>query len=167
MLAVTGCGLELLEGAVQPFLMGRGEGLKLYPDPVRTGPTYNGALDEDRDLVFMDIEQKIHLHSREGSKRTFEPTSFAREIQHLVNRMEVTLVDEGAGKSRLESGILSHHHNLVLFRGLAAGRSQGLPRGGVCRCGAQLEAMAITLLRVNMHACKPLTQTALSVHEHR
>jgi len=34
-LAATGCGLELLEGAVQAFLMGRGEGLKLYPDPVR------------------------------------------------------------------------------------------------------------------------------------
>jgi hypothetical protein len=34
-LAETGCGFELLEGVVQPFLMGRGEGLKLNPDPVR------------------------------------------------------------------------------------------------------------------------------------
>jgi hypothetical protein len=35
--------------------------------------------------------------------------------------MEVTLVEKGTGKSRLESRILSHHHNVVLFPGLAAG----------------------------------------------
>lgn len=33
--AVTGCGFELLDGVVQPFLIGRGEGLKLNADPVR------------------------------------------------------------------------------------------------------------------------------------
>ena len=49
-LAVTGYGFESLKGTVQPFLMGRGEGLKLYPDPVRAGPTYNGALDQNRGL---------------------------------------------------------------------------------------------------------------------
>jgi len=101
--------------------MGRGERLKLYPDPVRTGPTYNGALDQNRDLFFGEEEQKIHLHSGRGSKGAFKPTSFAREIQRLINRMEVTLVDEGAGKSCLESRILSHHHNLVLFCGFSAG----------------------------------------------
>jgi len=111
--------------------MGRGEGLKLYSDPVQAGPTYNGALDQNRGLVFMDVEQKIYLHSREGSKSTFEPTSFAREIQHLIKRVEVTLVDKGAGKSRSESGILSHHHNVVLFCGLAAGRSYGLSNDGI------------------------------------
>ena len=73
--------------------MGRDEGLKLYSDPVRAGPTYNGALDQDRDLCFGEEEQKIHLHSGGGSKGTFKPTSFAREVQRLVNRMEVTLVD--------------------------------------------------------------------------
>ena len=62
--------------------------------------------------------------------------------------MEVTLVDEGAGKSRSESGILSHHHNVVLFCVVAAVRLQGLPLRRVCRCGAQLEAMAIVLLLV-------------------
>ena len=77
-LAATGCGLELLEGAVQAFLMGRGKGLKLYPDPVRAGPTYNGPLDQNWDLCFGEIEQKIHLHSRGGSKGAFKPTSFAR-----------------------------------------------------------------------------------------
>ena len=101
--------------------MGRGEGLKLYPDPVRAGPTYNGTLDQNRDLFFGEEEQKIHLHSGRGSKGAFKPTSFAREIQRLINRMEVTLVDEGAGESCLESRVLSHHHNLILFCGLAAG----------------------------------------------
>ena len=101
--------------------MGRGEGLKLYPDPVRAGPTDNGALDQNRDRFFGEEEQKIHLHSGRGSKGAFKPTSFAREIQRLINRMEVTLVDEGAGESCLESRVLSHHHNLILFCGLAAG----------------------------------------------
>ena len=109
--------------------MGRGEGLKLYPDPVRAGPAYDGALDQNRDLCFGEVEQEIHFHSGEGSKGAFKPTSFAREIQRLVNRMEMTLVDEGAGKSRLESRILSHYHNLVLFCGLAAGRCQGFHWG--------------------------------------
>jgi len=76
--------------------MGRGEGLKLNPDPVRAGPTYNSALDQNRDLCFGEEEQKIHLHSGGGSKGAFKPTSFSREIQRLVNRMKVTLVDEGA-----------------------------------------------------------------------
>lgn len=116
--------------------MGRGEGLKLYPDPVRAGPAYDGALDQNRDLCFGEVEQKIYFHSGEGSKGAFKPTSFAREVQRLVNRMEMTLVDEGAGKSRLESRILSHHHNLVLFCGFAAGRSYGLSLVGLCRCDA-------------------------------
>jgi hypothetical protein len=34
--AVTGCGFELMDGAVQPFLMGRGEGPKLNADSVPT-----------------------------------------------------------------------------------------------------------------------------------
>lgn len=80
-LAVTGCGFELPESVVQPFLMGRGEGLKLDADPVCPGPAYDGALNEDRGLVFRDIEQKIHLHSGGGSKGAFKPTAFAREIQ--------------------------------------------------------------------------------------
>jgi hypothetical protein len=135
-LAVTGYGFDLLKGAVQPFLMGGSEGLKLNADPVRTGPTYDGTLDEDRGLFFTDVEQKIHLHSCEGSNRTFEPTSFAREIQCPVNRMEVTLVEKGTGKSRLKSRILSHHHNVVLSSGHAAGRSYGVSMVGLCRCDA-------------------------------
>ena len=77
-LAVTGCGFELPESAVQPFLMGRGEGLELDTDSVRPGPAYDGALNEDRDLIFMDVEQEIHLHSSGGSKGAFKPTAFAR-----------------------------------------------------------------------------------------
>ena len=33
--AVTGCGFELLNGVVHPFLMRRGEGLKLNADSLR------------------------------------------------------------------------------------------------------------------------------------
>jgi hypothetical protein len=73
-------------------------------------PTDNSPLDEDRGLVFRNIQQEIHLHSRKGLKGAFEPASLAREIQCLVNLMEVALMDEGAGKLGLESGMLSHYH---------------------------------------------------------
>lgn len=33
--AVAGCDFELLDGVVQPFLMGRSEGLKLNADSMR------------------------------------------------------------------------------------------------------------------------------------
>jgi hypothetical protein len=95
--------------------MWRGEGLKLNTDSLRSGPAYNGSLNEDRRLVIGDIEQEIYLHARKGSKRTFEPTAFDREIQRLVNLMEPALVDQGAGESYLESRILSHHHIPWLF----------------------------------------------------
>ena len=65
--------------------------------------------------MFGNIEQEIHLHSCKGLKGAFEPASPARQIQRLVNLMEVTLMDEGAGKSRSESGKLSHYHNVALF----------------------------------------------------
>jgi hypothetical protein len=117
---VTGCGFELMDGAVQPFLMGRSEGPKLNADSVTAGPAYDGALDQDRGLCFMDIEQKIHLHSCGGSKRTFKATSFTREIQCLTDSMETALVDEGAGKGCWKSRILSDHHSLALFCDRAA-----------------------------------------------
>ena len=100
--------------------MGRGEGPKFNADSVPTGPPYNGALDQDRGLSFMDIEEKIHLHSCGGSKGTFNATSFTREIQCLTDSMEMTLVDEGAGKGRGKSGILSDHHSVALFCDRAA-----------------------------------------------
>ena len=117
---VTGCGFESMDSAVQPFLMGRGEGPKLNTDSVTAGPAYDGALDQDRGLSFMDIEQKIHCHPRGGSKGTFKATSFTREIQCLTDSMETTLVDDGAGKGRGKSGILSDHHSLALFCDRAA-----------------------------------------------
>ena len=118
--AVAGYGFKLLDGAVQPFLMGRGEGPKLNTDSMTAGPAYDGALDQDRGLTFMDIEEKIHCHSRSGSKGTFKATSFTREIHRLTDSMETTLVDEGAGKGRGKSGILSDHHSLALFSDRAA-----------------------------------------------
>ena len=135
-LAVTGCDFELLDGIIQPFLMGRGDGLKLDTDPVRAGPAYNSALDQNWGFFFRKIKQEIHLHSGGGSKGTFEPTAFQREIQRLTNLMEVTLMDEGAEKRRWKSGMLSYHHNSVLFCGLAAGWTYGLSMVGLCRCNA-------------------------------
>jgi hypothetical protein len=52
----TDCGFEMPDGVVQPFLMGCGEGLKLDADPVYAGPAYDGASNEDRDLVFRGVE---------------------------------------------------------------------------------------------------------------
>ena len=146
--------------------MGRGEGPKLYPDPMRAGPAYDGALDQNRDLCLGEIEQKIHLHSRGGSKGAFKPASFAGEVQCLVNRMEMPLVDEGAGKSRLESRILSHHHNPVLFCGLPRDVRQGfhwwdyadvMPVGCDGDCPFAHE-----------YACLKTTDSGgLSIHDHR
>lgn len=65
--------------------------------------------------MLRDIEQEIYLHSREGLEGAFEPTSFARQIERLVNLMKVPLMDEGAGKRGLESGMLSHYHTMTLF----------------------------------------------------
>jgi hypothetical protein len=69
----------------------------------------------------MDVEQKIHMHSRDGAKGAFKPTAFAREIQRLADLVESILVDEGAGKGCGKSGILSDHHDSAHFCGLAAG----------------------------------------------
>jgi hypothetical protein len=60
------------------------------------------------------------MHSRNGSKGTFEPTAFAREIQRLTDLMESILVDECAGKGCGKSGILSDYHDSALFCGPAA-----------------------------------------------
>jgi hypothetical protein len=79
--AVAGYGFELLDGVVQSFLMGRVEGPKLNTDTMTARPAYDGALDQDRGLSFMDIEQKIHLHSCGDSQGAFKATSFTRDIQ--------------------------------------------------------------------------------------
>ena len=44
----------------------------------------------------MNIEQKIYMHSRDGSQGTFKPTAFTREIQRLTDSMKAILVDECA-----------------------------------------------------------------------
>jgi hypothetical protein len=74
--------------------------------------------------MFWDIEQEIYLHPREGLEEAFEPTSFARQIERLVNLMKVTLMDEGTGKRGLESGMLSHYHKMTLFCTSAIGLSE-------------------------------------------
>lgn len=136
MSAVAGYGFEVLNRVVQSFLMGRGEGPKLNAGSVPAGPSYDGTLYQYRSLIFMEIEQKIHSHSRDGSKGTFEPTSFTREIQRFTDSVEMTLVDERAGKGRWKSRMLSDHHNPALFYDLTAGRSCRRSRPVLCRCNA-------------------------------
>jgi hypothetical protein len=118
---VARSGFELLDCAFQPFLMGRGEGPKLNTNSVTAGPAYDGALNQDRGLSFMDIEQEVHFHACGGTKGTLETTSFAREIQRFIDSMNMILVDEGPGKRRWKSGMLSDHHNSALFCNLDAG----------------------------------------------
>lgn len=113
--------------------MGQGEGPKLDADAVHAGPAYDGPLDQDWSSFFVDIEQKIHMHTRDGSQGAFKPTAFAREIQCLTDSMKAILVDECAGKRRRESGILSDYHHGTLFCGLAAGWSYGLSTLKGCR----------------------------------
>jgi len=119
--AMAGYGFEVLNSVVQSFLMGRGEGPKFNAGSVPAGPSYDGTLYQDRSLIFMEIEQEIHSHSRDGSKGTFEPTSFTREIQRFTDSVEMTLVNEGAGKRRWKSRMLSDHHNSALFCDPASG----------------------------------------------
>ena len=119
--ALTGCGFEPLDRVIQPFLMGRGEGPELNTDSVTAGPADDGALNQDRGLSFMDIEQEIYFHACGGTKGTLETTSFAREIQRFADSMNMILVDEGPGKRRWKSGMLSDHHNSALFCNLDAG----------------------------------------------
>ena len=114
---------------------------------MRAGPAYDGALDQDRGRFFSDVEQKIHLHSSRGSKGTFEPTSLSREIPRFANLIEVTLVDEGAGKRCWKSGMLSHHHRPALFCGLAARVVRTL-NGGIMQMWCQLEGIPIVFLFV-------------------
>ena len=70
----------------------------------------------------MEVEQKIHVHSRDGSNGTFKPTAFAREIQRLTDPMDSILVDECAGKGGGKPRILANDHDSAL--------SAILPRDG-------------------------------------
>ena len=74
-------GFKPLQGVVQPFLMGGRDRLKLDADPLCAAPADDSMFNQDRNFVSGDIEEKIHLHARDGSQRTFQPTSFTREIQ--------------------------------------------------------------------------------------
>jgi hypothetical protein len=130
-LTVAGCGFELLDGALQPFMMGRGEGPKLNADAVPAGPADDGTLDQDRGPSFMEVEQKIHMHSGDGSQGTFKPTAFTREIQRLADLMKSILMDEGAGKGCGKSGILSDYHNATLFCSPPAGCRKRTLWGGM------------------------------------
>jgi hypothetical protein len=95
---LTDFRIEPLKRAIQPFLMVGSDRLKLDADPVRTGPADDGTLNQDRRLVFGEIEEQIDVHTCGGWKMTFDPATFAREIQGSRNAMELILVAQGARK---------------------------------------------------------------------
>jgi len=78
---VADFGFKPLQGVVQPFLMGGRDQLKLDADPPCAAPTNDGMFNQDRSFVSGNIDEEIHLHACDGPKGTFEPASFAREIQ--------------------------------------------------------------------------------------
>ena len=106
---------ELPEDAVQPFSMGRGEGLKLYSNPMRAGPADGGALDQNGNLVSREVEQEVYFHPGDDVNRTFEATALAREIQRFGNEMREVLIDKGAGEGCVIAWMLSQHHNSGSF----------------------------------------------------
>jgi hypothetical protein len=87
-----------------------GERLKFDPDPVCAAPPNDGMFDEDRRLVFRDIEEEIDFHARDGSKGTLDSASPARKVQGFGNAVQAILMAERAGKCRGESGVLPHDH---------------------------------------------------------
>jgi hypothetical protein len=104
-------GFESLNGVVQPFTVGRSEGLELDPDFARAAPPDDGMFDEDRSFVLGEVEEEIDFHSCDSLKVAFDPTSFSREIQRFGNEVETILVAERSGKQRRETGLLSYDHS--------------------------------------------------------
>ena len=80
-LTLTDRGFKPLQGAVQPFPIERGDRLKLDADFACAAPANDGMFDQNRRLAFRETEEEIYLHSFHGVKGSFEPASFAREIQ--------------------------------------------------------------------------------------
>lgn len=79
------CGFKLLYRSLQLLLIRRGECWKLNADPLGTGPTDNGVLNQHGSLAVWEKELKIHFHSREGLKRALDPAALTGQIQCLIN----------------------------------------------------------------------------------
>ena len=107
---VRGFGSKQSERPFQLSFIGRRKGEKLDPDPVRTGPTYDGALNEDKSWDSWENELKVHLHAGECRKGAVDAATFAGKIQGPVDRMAPIAVGECAGKGCVKSGVLPHDH---------------------------------------------------------
>lgn len=78
--SVAGRNDELAEEGVEPFLMGKGETLKFDADAGLAGPANRSLLNEKRDLLSGDIQEKIHVHAGEDRGGAFETAACARDI---------------------------------------------------------------------------------------
>lgn len=78
--SVVGCNSELVEEAVEPLLMRKGEALKFDANAVPAGPADRGPLNQEGDLLSRDVQQEIHFHAGEDKGVALEPAAFAREI---------------------------------------------------------------------------------------
>jgi hypothetical protein len=109
---VTGCRLggKQSEGPFQLLRVRGRERLKLDPDSMCPGPTYDGAVNEDRVSASGKNELEVHLHAGECRKGAVDTATFARKIQRLADRMTLVAVDERAGKGRVKSGVLPYNH---------------------------------------------------------
>ena len=68
---------KYLNGAVQPFPVGRSQELKLDTDFPCAAPADNGTFDQDGAVALSEMDDEIHLHACKGLKRGFDPTTFA------------------------------------------------------------------------------------------
>ena len=107
---VRGFGSKQSERPFQLSFIGRGKGEKLDPNSVRTGPTYDGALNEDRSRASGKNELEVHLHARKCRKGALDSAAFAGKIQGPADCMTAITVGECAGKGCVKSGVLPNNH---------------------------------------------------------
>lgn len=91
-------GRKQSERPFQLLFVGRGKGEKLNPNSMRTGPTHDGALNEDRVFASWKNELEVHLHAGECRKGALDAAAFARKIQRPADRMTLIAMGECAGK---------------------------------------------------------------------
>jgi hypothetical protein len=92
------------------LFVGRRKGKKFNADPMSTGPTHDGAVNEDRVSVSWENELEIHLHAGKCRKRALDAAAFPRKVQRPANGMTLIAVGECAGKGCVKSGVLPHDH---------------------------------------------------------
>jgi hypothetical protein len=60
--------------------VGRGKREKLDADAMRTGPTHDGTLNENRGLASGKDELEVHYHTGECREGALDAAAFARKV---------------------------------------------------------------------------------------